>query len=381
MNIRRTMTITRRIFRGLRTDWRQLAMMFLTPVIAIVVFGVAFSGDVRDVHVVVVNQDEGYQIPPSSVPVSIADAIIANVDTGVLKIDQVATEAEGVSLVRSGKAWGLIVFPDNFTSDVYAKNMDPSLPINPAIQVELDRSDVTVAQGISKAVSDAMLKASSLLGVEAPITVDFSNAIFAKDAKFRDFFVPGIMVFVVFMLTFILTLLAFVSERTSGCLERLQVTPLRESEIVMGYALAFTIIAVLQTAILLAIVAVGFKIMIVGSIFLAFLVQALLAIVSLSLGILLSSLAKSEAQAIQALPIVALPVFLLGGIFWPVEAIPSWLRPLTYAIPPSYAVNATRSVMLRGWGAGDIWVELVALSGFTVLFLVLSVWWLHRARG
>jgi len=211
--------------------------------------------------------------------------------------------------------------------------------------------------------------------------MDASNAIYGEDADYRDFFVPGIMVFVVFILTFILTLLSFVSERTSGLLERLQVTPLRESELVIGYALAFSAIAVVQTVIILAITVEVFKIVIVGSIFLAFLVIALLAILSLSLGILLSSLAKREAQAILFLPMVALPVFLLGGIFWPPEAIPSWLRPLSYAIPPSYAVNASRSVMLRGWGVGDIWVELVALAGFTVAFLALSVWSLHRGRG
>jgi ABC-2 type transport system permease protein len=381
MNIRRILTIARRIFRGLRNDWRAVVMMFVTPVLGIAVFGVAFSGDVNSVGVVVVNQDEGYQIPPSSVPVSIADAIIANLDTHVLNVDQVATEAEAVNRVRSGKAYGLIIFPENFTSDVYAKNLDPSLPINATVRLELDRSNVTVANSILKVVGDAMLKASSSMGVEAAVTVDTSNAIYAKDATFRDFSVPGITAFVVFMLTFILTLLAFVSERTSGSLERLQVTPLRESELVIGYALAFSIIAVLQTAMVLVVIVGVFKVMVVGSILLAFLVIALLAVMSLSLGIMLSSLAKREAQAIQFLPLVALPVFLLGGVFWPVEGIPAWMRPLSYAIPPSYAVNATRSVMLRGWGAGDIWVELVAMSGFTVAFLALSVWSLHRARG
>jgi ABC-2 type transport system permease protein len=108
--------------------------------------------------------------------------------------------------------------------------------------------------------------------------------------------------------------------------------------------------------------------------------MALLAVLSLSLGILLSSLAKREAQAIQFLPIVALPVFLLSGIFWPVEAIPSWLRPLSYAIPPTYAVDALRSVLLRGWGIGRIWIDLVAMFGFAAAFLGLSVWSLQRAR-
>ena len=381
MNIRRTLCITRRIFRGLRNDWRAVAMMFVTPIVAMVIFGLAFSEGVSDVHVVVVNQDQGYHIPPSSVPVSIADAVIANLDTDVLKVDQVATEEEAVNRVRSGKAYGVIIFPEKFTSDVYAKALDPSLPVDPTMRVDLDKTNVTVANSILKAVGDAMLKASSSWGVGAPVTMDASHAIYGKDANFRDFFVPGIMVFVVFILTFILTLLSFVSERTSGSLERLQVTPLRESELVIGYALAFSIIAVLQTAMVLAVIVGVFKVMVVGSILLAFLVIALLAVMSLSLGIMLSSLAKREAQAIQFLPMVALPVFLLGGVFWPVEGIPAWMRPLSYAIPPSYAVNATRSVMLRGWGVGDIWVELVAMSGFTVAFLALSVWSLHRARG
>jgi len=355
-------------------------MMFITPIIGIMVFGVAFSGDVSGVRVIVVNHDEGYQIPPSTVPVSLADAIAANLDPDVLKVEYLATEEEGVSRVESGHAYGLVIFPKNFTKDVYEKALDPTLPLDTRVRVRLDRSNVTVANSITKAVSDAMLKATSLLGMEAAVTVDTGDAIYAKDATFRDFFVPGIMAFVVFMLTFILTLLAFVSERTSGSLERLQVTPLRESELVLGYALAFSIIAILQTVILLVVMVQVFNIMIVGSVFLAFLVIAMLAVLSLSLGILCSSLAKREAQAIQFLPLVALPIFLLGGVFWPLEAIPTYLRPLSYAIPPTYAINATRSVVLRGWGLSDIWVDLLAMFGFTVAFLGLSVWSLHQAR-
>jgi len=238
-----------------------------------------------------------------------------------------------------------------------------------------------VANAVSKAVSDALLKTMSQAGLQAPVTVDASEAIYAQDARFIDFFVPGIMAFVVFLLTTLLTLISFVGERTSGNLERLQATPLRSSEIVIGYAIAFSIIGMLQTAVLLTIGVLVFNIMIVGNIFLAFLVIALLAIVSLSLGILLSSLAKREAQAIQFFPLIILPTFLLAGIFWPVEAIPSWLRPLSYAIPPSYAVDATRAVMLRGWGVGGIWVDLVALFGFAAAFLSLAVWSLQRGRG
>ncbi len=381
MSIRRTLSITRRIFRGLRHDWRALFMMFLTPIIGVTVFGVAFSGDVSHVQVAVVNQDEGYQRPPATVPVSLADAIIANCDTDVIRIAYVATEEEGLDRVKSGKAYGLIVFPRNFTSEVYAKGLDPTLPINPKIRVALDKSNVTVANTITKAVSDGMLKASESMGIESPLVIDADNAVYAEGASFRDFFLPGNIGFIMFMLTFILTLLAFVSERTSGSLQRLRVTPLTESELVMGYALAFSIIAIIQTAIVLVTITLIFNIMMAGSVWLAFAVIAVLSIMSLSLGILCSSLARAEAQAIQFLPLVAMPCFLLSGIFWPIEAIPVYLRPFSYAVPPTYAVNAMRSVMLRGWGLEHVWVELVAMVAFTVAFLVLSVWSLHRSRG
>jgi ABC-2 type transport system permease protein len=356
-------------------------LMFIAPILAMCVFGVAFSGDVKDVHVVVVNQDEGFQPPGIPVPVSISKMIISNFDKDVLKLDYVDTVEEGVQRVEKGGAYGVIVFPQNFTQDIYSRIQNPSSATSTTIQVMLDKSNVNVANAVSKAVGDALLKTMSETGNAAPVTVDASNAIYAKNAKFMDFFVPGIMAFVVFLLTTLLTLISFVGERTSGNLERLQATPLRESEIVVGYAIAFSIIGMLQSIILLVIGITVFNIMIVGHLALAFLVIALLAIVSLSLGIMLSSLAKREAQAIQFFPIIVLPTFMLAGIFWPVEAIPSWLRPLSYAIPPSYAVDATRSVMLRGWGIGGIWVDIVALFGFAIAFLVLAVWSLQRGKG
>jgi ABC-2 type transport system permease protein len=381
MNIRRAFSVTKRIFRGLRNDRRTVALMFLAPILAMCVFGVAFSGDVKDVHVVVVNQDEGYQPPGVPVKVSIADMIISNFDEDVLKVDYVDTKDEGVQRVEKGGAYGVIIFPQNFTRDIYSRIQNPSLSVSTTIEVRLDKSNVNVANAIAKAVSDAVLKTMKDTGNAAPVTVNADNAIYGKGAKFMDFFVPGIMAFVVFMLTTLLTLISFVGERTSGNLERLQATPLRASEIVIGYAITFSIIGMLQSILLLVIGVAVFNIMIVGHIALAFLVIALLAVVSLSLGILLSSLAKREAQAIQFFPLIVLPTFLLAGIFWPVEAIPSWLRPLSYAIPPSYAVDATRSVMLRGWGIGGIWIDIVALLGFAVAFLSLAVWSLQRGRG
>jgi ABC-2 type transport system permease protein len=136
--------------------------------VAVVIFGWAFSGDVSDVHVAVVNQDEGYQIPPSTVPVSIADAIIANLDTELFTVDEVATEEEAVNRVRSGEAYGVIIFPEGFTRDIYAKTMDPTLPIETTMRVELDKTNMNVANRMLKAISDAMLKTSASMGDTSP---------------------------------------------------------------------------------------------------------------------------------------------------------------------------------------------------------------------
>jgi ABC-2 type transport system permease protein len=380
MNIHRAFAITKRIFRGLRHDRRTVALMFLAPVVAMCVFGLAFSGDVKDVHVVLVNQDTGFTIPGTSVTVSFSEVIISNFDEEVLIIDHVADVEEGVSRVEDGDAYAVIIFPERFSESLYMKRLNSSYEGDTTIRLREDRSNVNVANAITKSVSETILKTAQEAGQDLPMKVDAEDAIYGKGAKFMDFFVPGIMAFVVFMLTTLLTLISFVGERTSGNLERLQSTPLRESELVVGYAIAFSIIGMLQTVVLLVIGTVAFDIMIVGNVVLAFAIIALLAVVSLSLGILLSSLAKREAQAIQFFPLIVLPTFLLAGIFWPVEAIPQWLRPLSYLIPPSYAVDATRSVMLRGWGIGDIWVDIVALCGFAAAFLTVAILSLKRGR-
>ncbi len=207
-----------------------------------------------------------------------------------------------------------------------------------------------------------------------------SDPVYGEGAEFIDFFVPGIMAFVVYLLTTLLTLLAFVGERTSGTLERILTTPVKESEIVCGYALAFGIVGTIQAAFLLAVGVLVFKIDVVGNVLLAFLVVALLAVVSQALGILLSSLAKHEGQAVQFIPFIILPVFLLSGVFWPIEAIPTWLRPLSYLVPPTYAVDACRAVILKGWGLDKIWIDVTVLVAFAALFLVMAALSLKRKK-
>jgi ABC-2 type transport system permease protein len=282
------------------------------------------------------------------------------------------SEPEALTRVEDGKAWAAIIFPDDFTQNMASNES--------VIHLKADKSNVNVASAIGTALGDAMTQTMSEAGGQMPVTVQ-QSPVYGENAEFIDFFVPGIMAFAIFLLTTLLTLLAFVGERTSGTLERLKASPMKEGEVVLGYVMAFGIIGMVQASLLLIIATAGFKVSIQGNPFLAYLIVALLALVSVSLGVLLSAAAKREAQAVQFLPLIILPTFLLAGIFWPVEAIPQWLRPLSYVIPPTYGVEAMRSVMVRGWGITDIWPQVVALLGFAVVFLVLSVKSLQRAKG
>lgn len=376
MNFRRVFSITKRVFRGLRHDRRTMALILFAPVLAMVIFGIAFSGNVEDVKVVVVNSDEEVVIG-TDLTISVSEKILANIDKNVLNIKYIDSEDEAVRQVEDGKAWAAIIFPPQFTSDFMAGLQGNSSEGDASILVRADKSNVNVAVPVVDTITDAIADTVAELGEGSPISIT-DSPIYGENAEFIDFYLPGIMSFAILFLTTLLTLLSFVGERTSGTLNRLLVSPIKRSEIVAGYALAFGVIGMVQAAILLIVGVLAFNIVIVGSPFVAFLVAALLAIVSVSLGILLSSAAKREVQAVQLLPFIIWPTFLLSGIFWPVEAIPSFIRPLSYLIPPTYAVEALRSVLIRGWGLGDIWLEILVLMGFAAIFLMLSVRTLNK---
>lgn len=378
MKLYRVLAVSRRVFAEIRNDRRTLALLFVAPIFAMFVFGLAFSGDVENVHVIVVNHDKGFNLGENYT--SLSAKIISNIDKSTLDITYMDSDELAVDQVEKGKAYAVIIFPEKFSENVYTKVKNPNSSVNTQITVRADESIVNIKNAIYGAVSNALTTTLNEEGFKSPITVN-SYPIYGSNAQFIDFFVPGIMGFVVYLLTTLLTLITFVGERVNGTLERLLATPLREEEIVAGYGITFSILGTIQAALLLVIGILVFNIMVVGNVIYAFITIALLAIVCQALGILLSSLAKRIEQAIQFLPFVILPAFLLSGVFWPIEAIPSWLQPLSYLVPPTYAVAANRAVMLKGWGLDMIWPDILALVIFAILFLALAVWSLKRRNS
>jgi ABC-2 type transport system permease protein len=379
VNARRTLAISRRVLRGLRHDRRSVALIVVAPIMAMFVFGIAFSGDVTDIKVAVFEKDTPVAFG-NLTNVSLGASLVSHLDPDLIHVIRVDDRAAAVAMVERGEARGAVIIPEDFSHDVIESIFNASFVGNTSVLVRLDRSNVNVAGDLERAVAEAMQEAVKELGRPAPVKLDDSQAIYGQNAKFADFFIPGIMTFAVFLLTNLLTITGFVQERLAGTLDRLGASPLTEGELVSGYSLAYSLVALIQAAILITVALVVFGITIVGSIVLAFVIVALLAIASQALGILLSAAARTEAQAVQFIPFLVFPVFLLSGIFWPVEAIPVWLRPLSWGVPTTYAVEGLRSVMIRGWGLDRVGPYILALAVFGVIFLFLARFSLKRSR-
>jgi ABC-2 type transport system permease protein len=381
MRLARIRAVTKRIFQDLINDKRTLAAILVTPIITMILLGVAVGTYVSDVSVIVVNKDQGNLGPSSNATDYISQKIIANMETKTVKIKYADNVSEAIDRVKQGEAEAVVVFPPQFTKNIYASTTNQSSSEGNTIQVMVDKSSFVVSDAVKNSINDAVYKTVQGATGKSPVSIDTSNPIYGNIIKPQDFMIPGLMIFSLFVMTTTLTTISLVEERASGTLSRIFASPLMESEVVLGYTIAFSLIGILQSAILLAIGILGFNFAIIGSVILVFVILSLLAVVSQSLGILLSSTAKRPIQAIQTAPIVFLVVLLVSGVSFPLQQIPSLLRPLSYLLPTTYAVDAVRSVALRGDGLGLIWGDILALCAFAIVFLTLAIWSLRIRKS
>lgn len=178
------------------------------------------------------------------------------------------------------------------------------------------------------------------------------------------------------ILMFIITSVSTLRERTSGTMERLMASPLRRGDVVMGYALAFGIVAIVQGTLLVLFSVYALQLDIKGSTPALVLVIVLDALLGTALGLAASSLARTEFQAVQMMPAVILPQLLIAGLFMPRDAMPRALELISNALPMSYSIDAINDLVAGR--TGDIWPEVGILVAFIAGSLVLGVLTLRR---
>ena len=375
------LAVTKRIFRDLANDKRTLVVIIVAPIFTMTLYGVAVGNYVSDVPVVVVNKDQGYVHSSSNVTDNISNKIIANLNTTVLKVQYADDVSDAVDRVKHGEASAIIIFPKDLSRNVYTWGGNQSSSEGNTIKVMGDSSSVVVSDTVIYCVNNALLKTVQDAVKKVPINIAPGDPIYGENIKPINLSFPGMITFSIFVLVTTLTSISIIEERTSGTLSRIFASPLKETEMILGYAIPFSIIGILQAVILLIIGISVFNVIIVGNMIAVFAVASLLAIVSVSLGILLSSTARRLMHVTIGTPFIFLIVFLLSGIYFPLQQTPSLIRPLSYVLPPTYAVDALRSVILKGGGVDMIGNDILALCAFATIFLALAAWSLKFRKG
>lgn len=352
MGMRRVLAITRRSLSQFRHDRRTLGFVFIMPLLLVLTFGYTFGGEVHDVRTLVVNEDEG----------ALAALLLDQVEGDTLSLETFADFDLAREEVEAGRAWAALHFPPSFSQDLLARRA--------VVTLAVDGTSPPILSALLGTLRAAAEQAFAGAGGAAPLSLQQEFLYGSADTRFIDSFAPGVVGLAILLVTTIFSVIVLVRERTGGTLERLFATPLRPVELVAGHVLALGVIAFFQSAVVFAAAVLLFQVQVVGSLVLAFVILLLFAVGNMGLGIVLSSAARNELQAVQFVPLILFPSILLTGVFFPLEAIPASVRNLSLAVPLTYANHALQSVMLRGWGLLRVARDLLVLLAYGGLTLV-----------
>jgi ABC-2 type transport system permease protein len=383
MNPRRVATLTRRIVDQFRRDRRTLALLFVAPIAIMALLGwVVREQNAPPPRVVVANLDGS---PGSVVTASLQASLSAS---GIEVVSVAPDEASARQALADGGADVALIVPAGFTAAL-AGGGQPGLEIvTPGLNPTGEGSSIALLQqAIVRSVQSGA-------GARIP-TLRHATVYGSPDADTLDTLAPVFVGYFGYFFVFILTGVSFLRERVGGTLERLLATPITRGEIVLGYSLGFGIFATLQVALVMTFTlmrldvpavgplpsfVIGLDVPNAGNALVAFLLALLLGLGAVSLGIFISTFARTEFQVLQFIPVVIIPQGLLGGVFWPVDALPNLLQPVARVLPITYAVEGLRQVMIAGadLGSKTVQLDVAVLVAIVGLFVVLAAATIRR---
>lgn len=340
-------------------DPRTLFLMLLVPGIQLTIFGYAIDLDVKHIPTVVYNLDGRHESK---------ELLDDFQNTGYFDLVQIASSDKELidSLVRGDARVGIKIPPD-YTDAVRAGRQAQ-------VQILIDGSDSTVAmQALNVSSAVATRKSLKILtkdfGNDGPLIDARPRVLFNPDMRTANFMVPGLVGIVLQIVTMILTAFAIVREKETGTLEQLMVTPVSRLGLMCGKLIPYGVVGAVETVFVILIMRFIFQVSIDGSILLLAGFSIVFLFTSLGLGLLISTIAQNQVQAIQLAFVVMLPSVLLSGFIFPQEAMPGPIRVISALIPVTYFVQILRGIILRGAGFMDLWQQgmWLALMGFALL--------------
>ena len=318
-------------------DKRTMLILFGMPVVMMLLFGFAISTDVRNVRTAVVLSYVDHQTH------KMVERLGANEYLDILyKVDNSAAAEQ---LIRHQKADVAIVFSGNN-----------------AIQVITDGTDPNMAQMYAN-YATMILQSSDM-------SVITQKLLFNPQMRSCYNFVPGIMGMLLMLVCAMMTSISIVKEKERGTMEVLLVSPVRPLMIIIAKAVPYLVLAFVILCTILSISKYLLLVPLSGSLFWIFLVSCIYIIVALSLGLLISTVAKTQLVALlTSAMILLMPCILLSGMMFPVESMPDILQYISAIMPPRYYISAMRKLMIMGVGIDKVMHELMVLSLMAVVLL------------
>jgi ABC-2 type transport system permease protein len=343
-----------------RRDFSTLFFSLIIPLLQMLLLGFGIDTNIRQINTVVFNGDGRRESR------ELLDRL-KNSDTFHI-IRYVQNDTDLNDMIVSGRARVGIKIPVDY-SDRLLHQMSAQ------VLVLIDGSDSTVA-GQAINVTTAIGLDESLRRVvqdRSAFAVDMRPKIlFNPDSRSPNFFLPGLTAILLLNVTTFLTAFSIVREKQGGTLEQLFVTPVRPMGLLLGKLLPYLVIGFFELTLILTFMRFVFRVPIHGSVFLLALLSLPYLFVSLSLGILISSKANSQAEAMQLAFLTILPSVFFSGYIFPRETIPAILYPISYLVPATYFINITRGIILRGAGLPQLWTDGLALLVIGVFLLIIA---------
>ncbi len=376
--MKRILHVVKKEFLQMKRDKRMVGMLFVAPLLQLLLLGYAASLDIKNIPIVVCDMDNSKQS---------RELIDHYTSSGYFKLVGRVQDVNDIdSYLRSGKAGIAVVVPVNFGRDLLSGR-------NPQLAVIADGSDSnTGGIGLSYATTIALSYARNILVQRAesynlikspndlPQVVAQTRSWYNQDLKSVNFMVPAVLVMVLMLILTILSAMAIVKEKETGTIEQIVVTPLRDSEFILGKMIPFTITGFIQVFLVLIVAVYFFKVPLRGSLPALFTLSLLFVIVGLGLGIFVSTISKTQQQATMTAQFLLLfPMMILSGFIFPISNMPRVFQYITYLVPIRYALEIVRGIFLKGDSFGDLIPQTLVLLVMAALVLSLSVYRFRRS--
>ena len=361
MNLRRLFAVMLKELRQMRRDRITLAMIVGIPVMQLVLFGYAINLNLRGLDAGIADQ---------AGTAGSRAVVMDMVATGVISPTKAAgTPQELMAALRRGEISVGVVIPPDFER----RRIDG----REAVQVLVDGSD-TVVQSAAVQLAQMPLDNSRALSQATGLREVTPNQIavvsfYNPQRRSAVNIVPGLIGVILTMTMVLFTGVSIVRERERGTMELLIATPISRSELMIGKVLPYVAIGLVQTTLVLLLGLWLFQVPVRGGVLDVYLAALLLIVANLTLGLLLSTKAQSQFQAMQMSFFVFLPSILLSGFMFPYAGMPRVIQWLAEVLPLTHFLRLIRGIMLRGAGLVELWPDVAALAAFTVIMMVLAI--------